>query len=234
MHATTAAVVALVLALLALAGTPPAPALACSGGPDPVLSSDVIVAGRVTSMRRVPELEHPEVKAFAGHFAMLRVEVRVDRYLKGSGPSDIAVLDGASAVVLDTPDPEGGARRPDVGGWGRPVRRVPGESRRAVPGAGARPRRGRDLRIVGPRGVCPRRRPRRSPGPAECRARVRPAAVGRRRSVADRQRGARRRSALGEGRRARGGARARPRRRWAGRDAQTLAPRRPRIAIVDA
>jgi hypothetical protein len=88
------------VALLAAAAIAVAAALsspgrvyACSAGPafNPAAESEVIVAGRVSGAAVTG-------KGVVPMFVEVTLTIDVDRYLKGSGPARLEIVDGSSAI----------------------------------------------------------------------------------------------------------------------------------------
>lgn len=77
----------------------PRTALACSAGLDwnPARESEVIIAGRVTGMELAPSIPSrgpvPSTVAVTLTFA-------VDRYVKGTGPSEVRAIDTSSVTFF--------------------------------------------------------------------------------------------------------------------------------------
>jgi hypothetical protein len=79
--------------VLASAFSAPRVAHACSAPEwDPIAEADVIIAGRVVDMRLAG------APPATGEQVPVWVDFQVDRYLKGSGPRDLSVLDPRSVV----------------------------------------------------------------------------------------------------------------------------------------
>jgi hypothetical protein len=75
---------------------------------NPAVEADLIVAGRVTHVVA-------NEKGAAPGYVQIRLTLQVDRYLKGSGPSTIDVIDSRSAMLV----------RPGAGGTGADYLNVP-------------------------------------------------------------------------------------------------------------
>jgi hypothetical protein len=86
------------LVTLSAIGTPPEPALACTGAPYDVNRADVIAEGWVDHVEISP------TSSGSGQFHPVRVTMRVVRSLKGDAPSPLVFTDHSSYL----PDPQGG------------------------------------------------------------------------------------------------------------------------------
>ena len=99
--------VAVPAVLVAMASVPVRTAYACSVGPDwdPVMQSDVIVVGRLTSWREAPEYRTAPFPQEKGAWPFMPVEVtmRVDQSLKGDVPSTLRFVDAGSLSTHDLP-----------------------------------------------------------------------------------------------------------------------------------